>query len=121
MPIAVPITKQKKQFSIKGNVNWMREKFPLTLCYPITAHKLQGQTLNEVIIDFSNKKSQINNGSFYAALSRVKFENNLFLKDFKKGYIKANPDVEKKMMSMKMSAPYVFRKIYNDEKIFSQD
>ena len=99
-PIAVPITKQKKQFSIKGNVNWMREKFPLTLCYPITAHKSQGQTLNEVIIDFSNKKSQINNGSFYAALSRVKFENNLFLKDFKKGYIKANPDVEKKMKSI---------------------
>ena len=30
-PLAVPITKQKKQFSVKGNVNWMREQFPLTL------------------------------------------------------------------------------------------
>ena len=43
-PLAVPIMKQKKQFSVKGNVKWMREQFPLTLCYAITAHKSQGQT-----------------------------------------------------------------------------
>ena len=32
-PKAVPIRKQKKQFSMHGNANWLREQFPLTLCY----------------------------------------------------------------------------------------
>ena len=120
-PLAVPITKQKKQFSVKGNVKYMREQFPLTLCYAITAHKSQGQTLEEVLIDFSSKTSRINCGSFYTALSRVKFGHNLYLKDFKESYVKANPFVERKMLSMKISAPYIFKKVYNEEKIFDED
>ena len=39
-PLAVPIKKQKKTFRGQGSVNWMREQFPLTLCYAITAHKV---------------------------------------------------------------------------------
>ena len=96
----------------------MREQFPLTLCYTITAHKSQGQTLEEVIIDFTSKHMRINYGSFYTALSRVKYGENLFLRDFKETYVKANPSVEKKMLSMKVSAPYIFKKVYNEEKIF---
>ena len=80
--LAVPILKQKKQFKVKDNFNWVREQFPLTLCYAITAHKSQGQTLEEVIIDFSEKNSRINCGSFYTALSRVRNGANVFLKDF---------------------------------------
>ena len=119
-PLSVPITKQKKRFNVKGNVNWMREQFPLTLCYAITAHKSQGQTLEEVIIDFSAKNARINHGSFYTAISRVKYGENLYLKKFESKYISANPDVEKKMASMKLSSPYIFKKIYNDMKIFRE-
>ena len=61
---------------------------------------------------------RINYGSYYTALSRVKYGENLFLRDFKETYVKANPSVEKKMMSMKLSAPYIFKKVYNEEKIF---
>ena len=39
-PQAVPIKRQKKGFNIRGNANWMREQFPLTLCYAISAHKV---------------------------------------------------------------------------------
>ena len=39
-PLAVPIKKRKKSFSVTGSVNWVREQFPLTLCYAITAHKV---------------------------------------------------------------------------------
>ena len=99
----------------------MREQFPLTLCYAITTHKSQGQTLDEVLIDFSSKNTRINYGSFYTALSRVKCGENLYLKDFKKTYVKANESVEKKMAAMKISAPYIFKKVYNEEKIFDDD
>ena len=119
-PLAVPISKQKKQFSVKGNVKWMREQFPLTLCYANPAHKSQGQTLEEVIIDFTSENARINCGSFYTALSRVQHGGNLYLKDFKSTYIKANPDVEKKMLAMKTSTPYIFKKTFNEETIFEE-
>ena len=77
--------------------------YTLTLCYAITAHKSQGQTLEEVIIDFTAKSSRINCGSFYTSLSRVKNGCNFFLRSFDEAYIKSNPDVEKKMASMKLS------------------
>ena len=95
----------------------MRDQFPLTLCYAVTAHKSQGQTLDEVFIDFSGV-SRINNGSFYTAISRIKYGKNLYLKDFKQEYIKANPIVEKKMESMKIFKPYQFKRIYNYDSIF---
>ena len=39
-PLAVPIKKLKKTFRAQGSVNWMREQFPLTLCYAITDFKV---------------------------------------------------------------------------------
>ena len=58
-------------------------------------------------------------GSFYTALSRVKYGEKFYLKGFESTYIKANPDVEKKILSMKVSSPYIFCKIYNDVQIFN--
>ena len=116
-PLSVPITKQKKQFQVRGNTEYLRNQFPLTLCYAVTAHKSQGQTLDEVLIDFSDE-GRINNGSFYTAMSRVKYGKNLYLKDFKTEYVKANPEVEKKMEAMKVFRQHSFKKTYNTESIF---
>ena len=115
--LAVPITRQKKQFRGKGNTEYLRDQFPLTLCYAVTAHKSQGQTLDDVIIDFSGE-SRISNGSFYTAISRVKFGKNLYLRDFNPSYIKANAEVEKKMEAMKIFNKYNFKKTYNHESIY---
>ena len=41
------------------------------------------------------------------------------MRKFEAAYIRANPDVEKKLESMKISKPYIFKKIYNDLKIFN--
>ena len=117
-PLAVPIIRQKKQFQGKGNTEYMRENFPLTLSYCVTDFKSQGQTLEEAIVDYRNS-SRINKGSFYTSISRVKLGTDLFLKDFKESYIQANPDVEKMMSSMKIFRPYIFKKIYVKEKIFT--
>lgn len=40
------------------------------MCYALTAHKVQGQTLNKVAINIS--KDAFAHGSFYVALSNVK-------------------------------------------------
>ena len=41
-PLAVPILRQKKKFNARqGNTGWMRDQFPLTLCYAITSHKVK--------------------------------------------------------------------------------
>ena len=117
-PLSVPITKQKKPFNIKGNTEYLRYQFPLTLCYAVTAHKSQGQTLDEVLIDFTDE-SRINNGAFYTAMSRVKVGQNLYLKDFKKTYVKANLEVEKKIEAMKIFKKHVFMKTYNTTNIFN--
>ena len=50
---AVPILKQKKYLTInKGEVRFQRYQFPMTLAYAITSYKCQGDTFEEVIIDF---------------------------------------------------------------------
>ena len=72
-----------------------------------------------MIIDYSSKRRRQTSGSFYTALSRVKFGDNFFLKDFKPEYIAANPEVERKLLSMKTFAPYNFKKIYLSDYIFN--
>ena len=39
-PLSVPIMRQKNKFKAKSNTGWMRDQFPLTLCYAITCHKV---------------------------------------------------------------------------------
>ena len=51
----VPILRQKKASSIQnGEIKFQRHQFPLTRSYAITAYKCQGDTLYEVIIDFTH-------------------------------------------------------------------
>ena len=117
-PLAVPIRKQRKTFSMLGNASWLREQFPLTLCYAITAHKSQGQTLEEVIIDFTGKGAKIGSGAFYTAMSRVRNGKDLYLKGFSPEYIKAYDFVEEKLNAMKITRPYNFKKIFLDFPVF---
>ena len=76
--MATPILPVRKNFKLKfGNVEYQRQNFALSLAYAITAHKCQGETLEDVIIDFgADLKHKIKNyicpGSFYVALTRVR-------------------------------------------------
>ena len=80
----------------------------------------QGQTLEEVVIDFTSKDAMIKNGSFYTSLTRVKKGCDFHLPDFKPEYILANSEVEKKMKSMEIFSPHQFKKVYLDQEIFSK-
>ena len=117
--MSVPIRKQRKRFQLPGHNNILREQFPLTLCYANTSHKGQGLTLDEVIADFSNAK-RIFPGSFYTALSRVRYGRNFYLRDFKPEYIVATPNVERVLNTMKLSVPYIFKKLYLSDEIFDE-
>ena len=123
---ATPILPSRSNFKNKfGNIEYQRQNFALSLAYALTSHKCQGETLDEVIIDFGKDlKKNINNficnGSFYVALTRVREGNKVFLKSFEKSYIKVNKEIEEKVEAMIKFRSYQFKKVYLDEQIFQE-
>ena len=120
--MATPIEVCKIKFNVKsGNVNYQRTQFPAVLAHAITAHRSQGDTLEEVIIDFQGEgkeKPFIVEGSFYVAITRAKQAEKVFLANFDKSYIKSSKVVVDKMKSMRKFHQYVFKKIFLSDKIF---
>ena len=104
---ATPILPQRRKFNVKfGNVQYQRTNFPLSLAYAFTAHKCQGETLEEVIIDFGPDpvhkiKNFILPGSFYVSITRVKMGSKVFLKSFEPNYIQVNKSIEEKVDAMR--------------------
>ena len=94
------ILREKKSFTInRGEVRYQRFQFPMTLAYAITSYKCQGETLDEVIIDFSQEageKANIQWGSFYDALTRVKEGKKGYLKSFQETYITFNEKLRRR-------------------------
>jgi hypothetical protein len=105
-------------------VQYERYQFAMSLAYAITAHKCQGQTLDEVIIDFrtiENKKPFIQPGSFYVAITRVTKASKLWLRSFDRTMIMTHKLVEPTINTMKLQYRYKMKKIYIDEEIFTKD
>ena len=80
---AVPIELTKTRFEINnGNHKYVRTQLPIILAYAVTAHKSQGDALEEVTIDFtrdsSGKKPYIIAGSFYVAITRATKSENVY-------------------------------------------
>ena len=114
---AVPIEREKRQFAPNsGNITYQRSQFPLTIAYALSSHKCQGQTLEEVILDF--RDSRIFPSSFYVALSRVKEGIKVYLRDYQRDYIVVNEEVEQKIQAMLMFKKYLTYKTYLDEQIY---
>ena len=117
---ATPILPIKKTFKVdSGNVEYQRKQFNLTLGYAITVHKVQGQTLEFVIVDF--RDAYVTFGSFYVAITRTRTGDQLFLRDFHPAYIKTNKEVNEKISKMKIEKPYKFFKSYLKDKCFMLD
>ena len=96
-PHAVPLSKYEVVFFAKGKrgSEIKRLEFPLTLAWATTIHKVQGLTLDEIVVDM--KGGRFNPG---VAFSRVKTLDGLHILHFNSKAIKKSIDVENEMVRL---------------------
>ena len=96
-PNAVPISRHEAVFNIgKNETNEVRRsQFPLVLAWATTIHKVQGLTLDQIVVDM--KGHAFNTGQAYVAFSRVKSLQDLFIKNFNPASIKVSASVVSEM------------------------
>ena len=97
---AVPLSKHEVVFLAKGKKGSeiTRLQFPLTLAWATTIHKVQGLTLDEIVIDM--KGGRFNPGQAYVAFSRVKTLQGLHILNFNPKSIKASSNVQGEMVRL---------------------
>ena len=105
----VPLQPVLAEIKIKPNkpssLTVKRTQFPLTLAWACTVHKVQGLTLDRIVVSFElHKQKYFNYGQIYVALSRVKLLNDLFiLGTFDKKHIRADERVHEEYKRLRSS------------------
>ena len=108
---AVPITPVEIRFTVSKSrqgldISWIQ--FPLKLAFACTIHKVQGATLDKIVVSFKNRFSS---GQAYVALSRARTLEGLQLIDFDADKIRANRNVQKEMqrilLDLHLPSPYL--------------
>ena len=79
----------------KSALTAVRCQFPLTLAWACTIHKVQGKTLDKIVV--SIKGARVMSGQAYVALSRVKKFDGLFIRFLNHSSIKADDSVANEM------------------------
>ena len=99
-PNAVPLGKHEVVFRAKRKrgSEITRLQFPLTLAWVTTIHKVQGLTLDEIVVDM--KRGRFNAGQAYVAFSRVKTLQRLQILNFSASAIKKSNDVHNEMIRL---------------------
>ena len=94
---AVPISKHEVKFPAQGRrgAEVTRLQFPLTLAWATTIHKVQGLTLDAIVVDM--KGGRFSPGQAYVAFSRVKTLQGLHICNFNPTAIKCSNKVKEEM------------------------
>ena len=81
-PNTVPVSKVEVSFLARGKrgAEITRLQFPLTLSWATPIHKVQGLTLDAIVVNM--KGTRFNAGQIYVALSRVKSLSGLYIVNF---------------------------------------
>ena len=95
VPIEPVLAKIKIRPGKASSPEIQRVQFPLTLAWACTVHKVQGLTLNKVVLNTELiKQRSFNYGQIYVALSRATAFNSLYiLGQVESKYIETNPKV----------------------------
>ena len=96
-PNTVPISRYEAVFNIGRNkaAKVSRRQFPLVLAWATTIHKVQGLTLDQIVVDMKGKAFTA--GQAYVAFRRVTCQRGLFIKNFNPASIKVNSSVISEM------------------------
>ena len=102
-PESVPIGRFQYTFDLLNykSVSASRTQFPLTLSWAVTIHKLQGLTLDNIVVDMDIKKGPYGTGQAYVAFSRVKTYEGLYILNYTRSQIKVDSRVDEFMDEMK--------------------
>ena len=99
---AVPISRAEVAFKTttadhKKSVSIIRKQFPLVLSWAVTIHKVQGMTMDRIIVDMTMSKGKFTKGQAYVAFSRVWTYEGLYLINYNRDQIKVCGRVKKEM------------------------
>ena len=107
-----PVQPLARQFQVgrSHNTQILRKQFPLRQSAAKTIHRSQGDTLDQVVVDFSSPRRQAH--THYVALSRVRTLDGLFILNLCDNKIKISNDVKQEMTVLrsdrkfKLSLPF---------------
>ena len=99
-----------------------RLQFPVTLAWACTVHKVQGLTLDNIVVSFDLKKKRyFNYGQVYVALSRATSLNGLhILGTLESIHIRANPKVQEEYERLRATSslhPHITTDLCNAETV----
>ena len=88
--LSVPISRVETAFSTrkaacdltKKTINVIRKQFPLILAWAVTIHKVQGMTMDRIVVDMSTDKGRYQKGQAYVAFSHVRTYEGLHIKGY---------------------------------------
>lgn len=100
-PTWTPISPVCRQFQVgKSHINQvMRKQFPVRQSAAKTIHRCQGDTLNEVAVDFTSSRKDAH--SHYVGLSRVKTLDGLFILNLCSDKIQVSENVKTEMLQLR--------------------
>ena len=103
-PDAVPIMKIEVSFQFisgKKTVFFSRCNFPLSLGWAVTIHKVQGMTVDEIVVDMMEQKGKYKVGQAYVALSHVRKYEKLHIINYRHHQIRTSRKVHREMKRLR--------------------
>ena len=93
-PSWTPIVPETRKFTVGRNNEVARTQFPLRPASAKTVHRSQGDTVSEIVVDFTGRSQT---GIHYVAMSRVREFENLHLLNYDPKKVKASEEVKLEM------------------------
>ena len=110
-PSWTPIVPETRKFTVGRNNEVARTQFPLRPASAKTVHRSQGDTVSEIVIDFTGRTQT---GIHYVAMSRVREFEKLHLLNYDHKKVKASEEVKLEMDRLRQqSCPSTVKNIYN--------